>query len=134
MERPDLPVAGGAGGLTRPRARQILRETALFLPRLAILLRRLMSDPRVPRRSKWLAGAVLLYVASPIDIVPDFIPGVGQLDDVIVVLLAFHGLLNRVEEEVILEHWQGDPDIILMLRAGIDAAVRVLPGKWARRW
>ena len=136
---PELPDQARAATLrpgerlTRSRSREILREIALFLPRFAVLLKRLMADPRVPRRNKWIAGGVLLYVVSPIDIIPDFIPGLGQLDDVIVVLLALHGLLNRVDESIIVEHWGGDADVIRMVRAGVSAAAHFVPGKWEKR-
>jgi uncharacterized membrane protein YkvA (DUF1232 family) len=126
---PELPPEP----LTRSRATEILQEIALFLPRFVVLLRRLMADSRVPRRSKWIAGGVLFYLVSPIDVVPDFVPGLGQLDDVVVVLLALHGLLNRVDEEVVLEHWDGDADLMRMVRAGFAAAAKLVPGKWERR-
>ena len=122
------PPAGVPEPLTRSGARAILREIALFLPRFVVLLKRLMGDPRVPTRNKWVAGGVLVYLVSPIDIIPDFIPGLGQMDDVVVVLLALNGLLNRVEEDVVLEHWDGDADLIRMVRAGVAAATRLLPG------
>lgn len=136
---PELPVPAGRDAplegtaLTRPRAREILSEIAFFLPRFVVLLKRLIGDSRVPRRNKWIAGAVILYLVSPIDVIPDFIPGLGQLDDVVVVLLALHGLLNRVDEAVIVEHWGGDADVIRMVRAGVSAAARLVPGRWEKR-
>ena len=133
---PDLPVPSSTaveGPLTRSRARAILGEMAMFLPRFVVLLKRLIGDPRVPRRNKWIAGAVLVYLVSPIDVIPDFVPGIGQLDDLIVVLLALHGLLNRVDEEVVVEHWGGDAEVIRMVRAGVSAAARLVPGRWERR-
>ncbi|MFN2421909.1 MAG: YkvA family protein [Gemmatimonadota bacterium] len=133
MPARELPELPDKEPLTPSRARDILHEVALFLPRFVVLLKRLMTDPRVPRRSKWIVGGVLVYLVSPIDIVPDFVPGLGQLDDVVVVLLALHGLLNRVDEEVVLEHWDGDADLMRMVRAGFAAAARLLPGKWEQR-
>ena len=133
MPARELPELPGKEPLTPSRARDILQEVALFLPRFVVLLKRLMTDPRVPRRSKWIVGGVLVYLVSPIDVVPDFVPGLGQLDDVVVVLLALHGLLNRVDEEVVLEHWDGDADLMRMVRAGFAAAARLLPGKWGQR-
>lgn len=133
MPARELPELPDKDPLTTSRARDILQEVALFLPRFVVLLKRLMTDPRVPRRSKWIVGGVLVYLVSPIDVVPDFVPGLGQLDDVVVVLLALHGLLNRVDEEVVLEHWDGDADLMRMVRAGFAAAARLLPGKWEQR-
>lgn len=120
-------------GVGHAPARNTLREVAMFLPNFVILLKRLVSDPRVPRKSKLVLGATLVYVVSPIDVVPDFVPGLGQLDDVIVVLLALHSILNRVDEAVVIELWPGREDVIRIVRAGLAAAAQVLPGKWESR-
>jgi uncharacterized membrane protein YkvA (DUF1232 family) len=139
LAREDLQSRGedhaedGAGPGSVGGAGEILREIALFLPNFLVLLKRLVSDPRVPRRSKLILGATIVYLVSPIDVVPDFIPGLGQLDDVVVVLLALHSILNRVDDEVVLEHWPGKQNVIRMVRAGLAAAAQVLPGKWESR-
>jgi uncharacterized membrane protein YkvA (DUF1232 family) len=67
--------------------RETARAVARVMPECARLVRRLLMDPAVPRRHKLLLGALVVYLASPIDIVPDFIPVAGQLDDAIVVAL-----------------------------------------------
>ena len=110
-----------------------LREIALFLPNFLVLLKRLVSDPRVPRKSKLILGATIVYLVSPIDVVPDFVPGIGQLDDVVVALLALHSILNRVDDEVVIEHWPGNENVIRMVRAGLSAVAQLLPGKWESR-
>lgn len=117
----------------RPEARDTLREIALFLPHFVILLKRLIADPRVPRKSKLILGATIVYLVSPIDVVPDFLPGVGQLDDVVVALLALHSILNRVDGEVVVEHWPGNENVIRMVRAGLSAVAQLVPGKWESR-
>lgn len=114
-------------------ARNTLREIALFLPNFVVLLKRLVSDPRVPRKSKLILAGTILYLVSPIDVVPDFVPGLGQLDDVVVALLALHSILNRVDDEVVIEHWPGDENVIRMVRAGLSAVAQLLPGKWGSR-
>ncbi|MGH7550255.1 MAG: YkvA family protein [Gemmatimonadota bacterium] len=116
----SLPARGASRG--------VLRELALFLPHFLVLLKRLLGDPRVPRRSKLILGGTLLYLVSPIDVVPDFVPGLGQVDDLVVVLLALHNLLNHVDEKVVLEHWEGNEDVIRMIRRGLAAVSRILPG------
>ena len=127
----DLPreTSGDFGGT----ARETLRELALFLPNFLILLKRLVMDPRVPRKSKLILGATIVYLVSPIDVVPDFVPGLGQLDDIVIALLAFHSILNRVDEAVVVEHWPGREDVIRMVRAGLSAVAHLLPGKWESR-
>lgn len=121
---PSLPVPD------RPRG--VLRELALFLPHFAVLIKRLLGDPRVPRRSKLILGGTLLYLVSPIDVVPDFVPGLGQVDDLVVVLLSLHGLLNLVDEAVVLEHWDGNEDVMRLIRRGLAAVSQILPGDLKR--
>lgn len=64
--------------------------------------RRVMAHPRTPRRTRWLVGAALAYLASPVDLVPDFIPLLGHLDDVVVV----GGLLLLARRAVPPEVWE----------------------------
>ena len=85
-----------------------IKETLLVVPRLALLVPKLMTDERVPRRTKLALAGLAAYIVSPWDLIPDFIPGVGQLDDAIVVLLFVDGVLNQVEDSVLLEHWTGE--------------------------
>lgn len=115
------------------RARRVLHELAFFLPNFLLLLKRLVTDPRVPRRSKLILGGTILYLVSPIDIVPDFAPGLGQLDDIVIVILALHSILNRVEDIVIVEHWEGDESVIQAIRHGLTAVTTLLPGDWESR-
>lgn len=128
----ELPGAAGPAPESGS-AWTTLREIAMFLPNFVILLKRLVGDPRVPRKSKLILGATLVYLVSPIDVVPDFVPGLGQLDDIVIVLLALHSILNRVDDAVVVEHWPGREDVIRIVRAGLSAAAQVLPGKWESR-
>lgn len=112
------------------KAKQVLLELALLLPQFVLLLKRLLTDPRVPKRSKLILGGTVLYLVSPIDVIPDFVPGLGQLDDIVVALLALHSLLNRVDEDIVLEHWDGRRDVILAVKQGVGAAASLLPGDW----
>ena len=115
------------------RAGRVLRDLALFLPHFVLLLKRLIGDPRVPRRSKLVLGGTFLYLVSPLDVIPDFVPGLGQVDDVVVVLLALHSVLNRVDESIVLEHWEGNEDLIRAVRSGLAAVSQLLPGELERR-
>ena len=73
------------------------------------LTRGLIGDPRVPLGSKVLVGGALVWLLSPIDLVPEFIPVLGPLDDVIVVGLVLRHLIKRAGAGVVEEHWRGDP-------------------------
>ena len=88
--------------------KQQARELAAAIPNL-LVLRGLLRDPRVPRRSKvWLVVAVI-WIASPIDLVPEFIPVLGPADDVIVAALVLRHVLRRTDRSVLAEYWRGDP-------------------------
>jgi uncharacterized membrane protein YkvA (DUF1232 family) len=80
---------------------------ACFVPDCVVLVRRLLGDPRVPRPTKLLLGLLVLYLALPLDLVPDFIPVAGQLDDAILLALALRRLVRRAGTGVIREHWPG---------------------------
>jgi uncharacterized membrane protein YkvA (DUF1232 family) len=83
------------------------RALAGFIPDCIVLVKRLRGDPRVPRRRKVLLGLLVVYLASPIDLVPDFIPVAGQLDDAIVMALVLRAMLRSGGEELLREHWPG---------------------------
>lgn len=85
------------------------RALAGFIPDCLVLVRRLLGDSRVPRRRKALLGLLAAYLALPIDLVPDFIPVAGQLDDAIIVALVLRAVLRSGGEDVLREHWPG-PD------------------------
>jgi uncharacterized membrane protein YkvA (DUF1232 family) len=83
------------------------RALAGFIPDCIVLVRRLLSDERVPRSRKLLLGALLAYLAMPFDLVPDFIPVAGQLDDAIVTALVLRAVLRSGGDALLREHWPG---------------------------
>jgi uncharacterized membrane protein YkvA (DUF1232 family) len=83
------------------------RALAGFVPDCLVLFKRLISDPAVPRGRKVLLGLLVGYLAMPIDLVPDFIPVAGQLDDAILVGLVLRGLVRGAGPQVIERHWPG---------------------------
>jgi uncharacterized membrane protein YkvA (DUF1232 family) len=83
------------------------RALAGFIPDCLILFRRLAGDERVPRRCKLLLAALIGYLALPFDLVPDFIPVAGQLDDAILVALVLRSLLRAGGQQLLSEHWPG---------------------------
>ena len=110
-----------------PEERTLLQELLLLLPNLLKLAKGLLTDRRVPLRRKLLLAGLVAYLVSPIDIIPDFIPGLGQMDDLLIVVLVLHGLISSVGEDVLLEHWQGRPDVILLIRRALTFFSRRLP-------
>lgn len=100
------------------------RAWAGFIPDCVVLFSRLARDPRVPLPSKVLLGALIGYLALPFDLVPDFIPVIGVLDDAIVVALALRVVLRASGPELVRVHWPGpDASLGTVLRlAGAPAA------------
>jgi uncharacterized membrane protein YkvA (DUF1232 family) len=95
--------------------RTLARELLTLLPNLLRLFRGLLGDPRVPRSSKALLLVGGLWLASPIDLIPEFLPGIGGIDDAVVAALVLRHLVRRAGPEVVREHWQGDPRTMAMI-------------------
>jgi uncharacterized membrane protein YkvA (DUF1232 family) len=93
------------------------RGLARFIPDCLVLIRRLIGDDQVPRRSKLVLVALVVYLSVPIDLVPDFIPVVGQLDDVLVAALALRYALRSGGPDLLRRHWPGpEQSLIAVMR------------------
>ncbi len=90
----------------------ILRDLAAFIPDCVTTARRLRKDPRVPRRAKIAVVLAGIWVASPIDLIPEFIPVIGPLDDIVVVALCLRYAGRQIPREVLLAAWPGEPRLI----------------------
>lgn len=98
--------------------RQEARALAGFVPDCLVLVSRLLGDERVPRRRKLLLAGLVGYLALPFDLVPDFIPVAGQLDDALVVAFVLRRFLRSGGDELVREHWPGpEQSLRLVLRA-----------------
>jgi uncharacterized membrane protein YkvA (DUF1232 family) len=91
------------------------RALARFIPDCVVLFKRLLADPRVEWWRKALLVAVIVYLASPIDLIPDFIPVAGQLDDAILVVIAVRVLLHGSGPRLLAEHWPGPPKSLQLI-------------------
>jgi len=109
-----------------------IRMIAKLVPHCAVLFKRLLADPRVPARWKVASGFALVYLAFPFDLVPDFIPVAGQLDDAIVVALVLRGLLRSAGPRLMREHWPG-PTALLVPLERFAGAAPAAPGGWQPR-
>jgi uncharacterized membrane protein YkvA (DUF1232 family) len=99
------------------------RALARFVPDCAVLFRRLIGDPRVSRSRKLLLGALVAYLAMPFDLIPDFIPVAGQVDDAVLVALVLRSVLRGAGPGLVSEHWPGPPESLnAMLRLAGEPA------------
>jgi uncharacterized membrane protein YkvA (DUF1232 family) len=103
------------GALFLVGRRTAAKEIALLLPNLLVLFKGLARDPRVPRGSKALLVFGAVWFASPIDLIPEFIPILGPLDDAVVAALILRHLIRTAGADIIGEYWRGDPATLARL-------------------
>ena len=130
----SLAVALGAwlalvAGLAIAGRRSAAREIVSFLPNLVLLFRGLLRDSRVSRGSKLLLGLGVLWFSSPIDLIPEFIPVAGPLDDAIVAALILRHVLKQAGPGALQDHWRGNEGSLRVLRrvAGLPSAPGIGP-------
>jgi uncharacterized membrane protein YkvA (DUF1232 family) len=112
-----LVYAAFVGALVLFGRRGDARALATFIPDCIILVTRLARDPRVPRWRKLLLLVLVGYLALPFDLVPDFIPVAGQLDDVIIVALVLRSFVRSGDRDLVRELWPGpEESLALILR------------------
>src|SRR3954451_21121179 len=102
---------------SRPPARRggdraWLRTVVRDIPNVLKLLWGLARDPRVSKADKAIVAAALAYTALPADLIPDWIPMLGEVEDVLLIALALSRLLGNAGEEVVLDHWDGDDETL----------------------
>lgn len=90
----------------------LVKDLAGFLPACVTVCRRLRADPRMPRRAKVVVLLAGLWVLSPVDLIPEFLPVIGPLDDAVVVALALRYAARQVPREVITAAWPGEPRLL----------------------
>lgn len=101
----------------------------MIAPDLVALVYRLFRDKRVRKKDKIIAGVMLTYVAIPIDIIPEKVPVIGKIDDIAILFIGLERLINSVDKEIILDNWDGDENVINIIRKGVGIASNKLGGK-----
>ncbi|NME65706.1 DUF1232 domain-containing protein [Clostridium cadaveris] len=100
----------------------------MIVPDFLALLYRLFKDERVDKKTKAVVGVALGYLASPIDILPDSIPFIGKIDDVAIIFFVLNKIVNDIPENVLLENWQGQEDIMNLIKEGVNYINSVVGG------
>jgi uncharacterized membrane protein YkvA (DUF1232 family) len=103
--------------------------TALLraLPDVVRMVSRLVNDPVLPRPAKIAIAAAVVYLVSPVDLLPDFIPFVGYVDDVMLAAIVVDGILTHVDRGVLLRYWPGSPESLERLARGAGVLARWVP-------
>ena len=87
-----------------------MRALLRALPDIVRTIGGLALDPVLPKAAKIALGAAVLYLVSPVDLIPDFVPVLGYLDDVFVAAILIDGMLNFVDRGLVLKYWPGSPE------------------------
>ena len=119
----------------RTGAKRTLMSTVKDLPNFLRLLGGLLTDRRVSNTDKLLVAGAIAYIVMPMDFIPDYIPFLGEVDDLFVLVLALQRLIANAGRTVIQDHWMGDPDQLkeLDLERVLVAAAFFLPRRIRRR-
>ena len=116
----------------RKEAKGFLKGVIMLIPNFLKLLFRLFKDSRVPMAEKAMLIGAIAYVVSPLDLLPDVIPVIGQVDDLYLIGLVVLRLLARTDDAVIQEHWEGRGDLASLVNKIVRAAQYVLPKRMQR--
>lgn len=110
-------------GKTKRRMKNLL----LFIPNMVLLCARLLGDGRVPRTEKALVAGAIVYAIIPLDLIPDMLPFVGQLDDAYLIAMTLLRLMDRTDPMVLRAHWNGGGDVVQLVDAMAMMSAKFLP-------
>ena len=127
----EVEVETGPRAGSKRTVSGVIRQIPMYLR----LLGGLLTDRRVPPIDKILVGAAIVYILMPLDFIPDFIPFLGEVDDVFLLVTALQRLISNAGKRVVMDYWQGaaselDP---VNLRKVVTAAAFFLPRRMRRR-
>ncbi len=128
-------AAAEAEPTPRTGAKRTVMSYVRQLPQYLRLLGGLIADPRVAMIDKLLVAGAMAYIVMPIDLIPDFIPFFGEIDDVYLLVIALQRLVSNAGRAVLISHWTGEPSDLadLNLRGALAAAAFFLPKRIRRR-
>jgi uncharacterized membrane protein YkvA (DUF1232 family) len=112
--------------------RRRMKNLLLFIPNLILLCGRLIIDPRVPAKERLLVAGAIIYAIIPLDLIPDMLPFVGQIDDAYLISLTLLRLMSNTDPKIVREHWNGGGDIVELVGSMAGIAAKLLPEKIRR--
>jgi uncharacterized membrane protein YkvA (DUF1232 family) len=131
----ETEPAAPIGASPRSGAKRTVLSALKDIPNFLRLLGGLLTDRRVSNTDKLLVAGAIAYVLLPMDFIPDFVPFIGEVDDLFVLVLALQRLIANAGRAVLLDHWMGDPRQLrsLDLERVLVAAAFFLPRRVRRR-
>ena len=114
------------------QTRRRMKNVLLFIPNLILLCFRLMTDSRVPGTERALVAGAVVYAIIPLDLIPDMIPFVGQIDDSYLIAVTLLRLVERTDARVLREHWSGGGDVVQLIEAMSVLTAKLLPKRIRR--
>jgi uncharacterized membrane protein YkvA (DUF1232 family) len=118
--------------MARSSLRRRMKNLLMFIPNLILLCGRLMVDPRVPAKERLLVAGAIIYAFVPLDLIPDMVPFVGQIDDAYLISLTLLRLMTVSDPMVVQEHWRGGGDVVELIGSMATIASKLLPRKIRR--
>jgi uncharacterized membrane protein YkvA (DUF1232 family) len=118
--------------MARLEAKRRMKNLLMFLPNMIALCGRLLTDRRVPRAEKVLFAGAVVYALMPLDLIPDLIPFVGQVDDTYLIAMTLLRLIKKTDDRVVREHWRGGGDVVQLAEAVVGLAPKLLPKRVRR--
>lgn len=115
--------------MDKEQAKAKLLDFINLIPAFIKLMYQLAKDPRVSLSDKAILAAAVAYVFSPLDLIPDVLPFLGQVDDAYIVAIALQRLINSAGPDILKEHWEGGMEVFNTLQNAIEAALFFLPQK-----
>lgn len=114
------------------QARLRMKNLLMFIPNMVLLCARLMTDSRVPATEKALVAGAVIYAIIPLDLIPDMIPFVGQIDDAYLIAATLLRLVDRTDARVVRQHWKGGGDVVELIQAMAEMTAKLLPKRIRR--
>lgn len=112
--------------------RRRMKNLLMFIPNLVLLCGRLMVDPRVPAKERLLVAGAIIYAFVPLDLIPDLVPFVGQIDDAYLISLTLLRLMTISDPKIVQEHWRGGGDVVELIGSMASIASKLLPKRIRR--
>ena len=118
--------------MSEPSLRSRMANLLFFIPNLLVLCWRLMVDSRVPAQERLLVAGAIVYALVPLDVIPDMLPFIGQVDDAYLIALSLLRLMTVTDPHVVRQHWRGGGDVVELVGAVALTASKLLPKKITR--